>query len=70
MRDKLLEERYRKGFNSTLHVGPKDWIEEKYQEYAKAEYDKIKDWNKNQVKSKKHKKHKKNLVIRFSEWII
>ena len=67
MRDKLLEERYRKGFNSTLHVGPKEWIEEKYQEYAKTEYDKIKDWNKNQVKPKKHKKHKKNLVIRFSE---
>lgn len=67
MRSRLLDERYRKEFNSTLHVGPSDWIEEEYQKYAKNEYDKIKDWNDTahiHKKPKKRKKHK-NLVVKF-----
>ena len=69
MRDHLLEERYRKAFNSNLHVGSKEWIEDEYQKFAAGELEKIKDWNKYSYKDNKRpkkKKHKKgNLVIKF-----
>ena len=72
MRERLLNERWKKGFNTTLHVGPKEWVDAEYKKYADAEYAKIKDWNKTAHLS--HKKREKllkkaakkdNLIIKF-----
>jgi hypothetical protein len=68
MRKRLLEQRYRKEFNQTLHVGSKEWIESEYKKFADNEYDKIKDWNYRKFnKPKKDKKKGKPLVIKFNK---
>jgi hypothetical protein len=68
MRKELLDQRYRKEFNQTLHVGDEEWIESEYKKFADNEYNKIKDWNENRFKRKeKSKKLKKSkqLIIGF-----
>ena len=73
MREFLLNRKWKKEFNQTLHIGTPEYIEQSYKEYTDGEKDKIKDFFKTSYKSKKElkkfkkKKNDKCLVVKLNK---
>lgn len=63
MRNRLLEERWKKDFNKVLHVGSKEQVEEAYRKYVESEKERIKDFYTKGFKKKSKKKKKKDNKI-------